>query len=144
MVRIRLSRGGAKKKAYYHIVVIDKRDKRDGKCLERVGSYDPALETQDRIKINHERLDYWIAKGAQISDRVKYLRKYSLDADNIKRREKIKLKELEKIKIKRAKKAEETKDEVKAEEKPAEETKEEVKAEEKPAEETKEESPKKE
>ena len=88
MVRIRLSRGGAKKKAYYHIVVIDKRDKRDGKCIERLGSYDPALETQDRIKINHERLDYWIAKGAQISDRVKYLRKYALDADNLKKREK--------------------------------------------------------
>ena len=136
MVRIRLSRGGAKKKAYYHIVVIDKRDKRDGKCIERLGSYDPALETQDRIKINHERLDYWIAKGAQISDRVKYLRKYALDADNLKKREKAKLKELEKIKIKRAKKAEEAK----AEEKPAEE----AKAEEKPVEKSKEENLKKE
>ena len=136
MVRIRLSRGGAKKKAYYHIVVIDKRDKRDGKCIERLGSYDPALETQDRIKINHERLDYWIAKGAQISDRVKYLRKYALDADNLKKREKAKLKELEKIKIKRAKKAEEAK----AEEKPVEE----AKAEEKPVEKSKEQNLKKE
>ena len=107
MVRIRLSRGGAKRKVYYHIVVIDKRDKRDGKCLERIGRYDPSLETQDRIKLNHERLDYWIGKGAQISDRVKYLRKYSLDPENIKKRERAKLKELEKIKIKRAKKAEE-------------------------------------
>ena len=87
---------------------MDKRDKRDGKCLERIGSYDPSLETQDRIKLNHERLDYWVGKGAQISDRVKYLRKYSLDPENIKKREKSKLKELEKIKIKRAKKAEET------------------------------------
>ena len=58
MVRIRLSRGGAKRKVYYHIVVIEKRDKRDGKCLERIGRYDPSLETQDRIKLNHERLDY--------------------------------------------------------------------------------------
>ena len=47
MVRIRLSRGGAKKKPYYHIVVIDKREKRDGKCLERIGSYDPSLETEN-------------------------------------------------------------------------------------------------
>ena len=88
MVRVRLSRGGAKKRPYYHIVVMDKRDRRDGRCLERIGSDDPSLETQDRIKINMERLDYWVSKGAQISERVKYLKKYSLDPDNIKKREK--------------------------------------------------------
>ena len=60
MVRIRLSRGGAKKRPYYHIVVMDQRDRRDGRSLERIGSYDPALETQDRIKIDMERLDYWV------------------------------------------------------------------------------------
>ena len=134
MVRIRLSRGGAKKKPYYHIVVIDKREKRDGKCLERIGSYDPSLETENRIKLNHERLDYWIGQGAQISDRVKYLRKYSLDPENIKKREKFKLKEIEKIKLRRIKKAEEQpKEEVKAEE----QTKKEVKEEKKPKKETK-------
>jgi len=142
MVRIRLSRGGAKKKPYYHIVVIDKREKRDGKCLERIGSYDPSLETENRIKLNHERLDYWIGQGAQISDRVRYLRKYSLDPENIKKREKFKLKEIEKVKLRRIKKAEEQpKEEVKEEKKP----KEEVKAEEQPKEEVKEEKkPKKE
>ena len=57
MVRVRLSRGGAKKRPYYHIVVMDKRDRRDGRCLERIGSYDPNLETQDRIKLDVERLD---------------------------------------------------------------------------------------
>jgi small subunit ribosomal protein S16 len=106
MVRIRLSRGGAKKRPYYHIVVMDQRDRRDGRSLERIGSYDPALETQDRIKINIERLDYWVSKGAQISDRVKYLKKYSLDPENIKTREKIKSSQLEKVKQKRLDKKE--------------------------------------
>ena len=106
MVRIRLSRGGAKKRPYYHIVVMDQRDKRDGRSLERIGSYDPALETQDRIKIDIERLDYWVSKGAQISDRVKYLKKYSLNPENIKTREKIKSAQLEKVKQKRLSKKE--------------------------------------
>ena len=106
MVRIRLSRGGAKKRPYYHIVVMDQRDRRDGRSLERIGSYDPALETQDRIKIDIERLEYWVSKGAQISDRVKYLKKYSLDPENIKTREKIKSSQLEKTKQKRLSKKE--------------------------------------
>ena len=101
MVRIRLSRGGAKKRPYYHIVVMDQRDRRDGRSLERIGSYDPALETQDRIKIDIERLNYWVSKGAQISERVKYLKKYSLDPENIKTRQKVKSLQLEKAKQKR-------------------------------------------
>ena len=132
MVRVRLSRGGAKKRPYYHIVVMDKRDRRDGRCLERIGSYDPSLETQDRIKIDIERLDYWVSKGAQISERVKYLKKYSLDPENIKKREKIKSSQLEKLKVKKlaAAKAKETKPEETAE------PKEEVKAEKNKVEET--------
>ena len=154
MVRIRLSRGGAKKRPYYHIVVMDKRQRRDGRCLERIGSYDPNLETEDRINLDLERLDYWVSKGAQISDRVKYLKEYSQDKDNLKNREKIKLSQLEKLKKKRLAKKEEVKaeepakEEVKTEEAvapeaPAEEpAKEEVKTEEAaapeaPAEETK-------
>jgi small subunit ribosomal protein S16 len=136
MVRIRLSRGGAKKRPYYHIVVMDQRDRRDGRSLERIGSYDPALETQDRIKINIERLDYWVSKGAQISDRVKYLKKYSLDPENIKTREKIKSSQLEKVKQKRLAKKEaeaapvaEAKTEVEAEAAPVAEAKTEVEAE---------------
>ena len=121
MVRVRLSRGGAKKRPYYHIVVMDKRDRRDGRCLERIGSYDPSLETQDRIKIDMERLDYWVSKGAQISERVKYLKKYSLDPDNIKKRKKIKSSQLEKLKVKKlaAAKVKETKPEEAAEPKEA-------------------------
>jgi len=109
MVRIRLSRGGAKKRPYYHIVVMDQRQRRDGRCLERIGSYDPHLETEDRINIDLSRLDYWVSKGAQISDRVKYLKKYSQDKDNLKNRKKIKLNELEKLKQKRLTKKEEAK-----------------------------------
>ena len=101
MVRIRLSRGGARKRPYYHIVVMDQRDRRDGRSLERIGSYDPALETQDRIKIDIERLNYWVSKGAQISERVKYLKKYSLDPENVKTRQKVKSLQLEKAKQKR-------------------------------------------
>ncbi|MAR78011.1 MAG: 30S ribosomal protein S16, partial [Gammaproteobacteria bacterium] len=106
MVRVRLSRGGAKKRPYYHIVVIDQKDRREGRCIERIGSYDPALETDERIKLNIERLEYWVSKGAQISERVKYLKKYSLDPDNLSKRQKAKEKELEKLKIKRLKKKE--------------------------------------
>ena len=122
MVRVRLSRGGAKKRPYYHIVVMDKRDRRDGRCLERIGSYDPNLETQDRIKLDIERLDYWVSKGAQISDRVKYLKKYSLDPENIKNREDYKKNQLKKLKAKKLvkKAAEEAPKEAVAEEAAAE------------------------
>ena len=107
MVRVRLSRAGAKKRPYYHIVVMDKRDRRDGRCLERIGSYQPSLETEDRIKLDHERLEHWISKGAQISERVKFLKKYSLDPENISKRAKIKSTQLEKLKQKKlAKKTE--------------------------------------
>ena len=136
MVRVRLSRGGAKKRPYYHIVVIDQKDRRDGRCLERLGSYDPNLETSDRIKLDVERLDYWVSKGAQLSDRVKLLKKYSLDPNNTENRKKIKSIQQEKqLQKKLAKKASEEApaEEVKAEEAPAEE----VKAEEAPAEEVK-------
>ena len=104
MVRVRLSRGGVRKKPYYHIVVIDKRDKRDGKCLERIGSYDPMLESEHRIKLDIERLEYWISKGAQLSNRVKLLQSYSMDPENINKRAAIKTKELEKNKARKAKK----------------------------------------
>ena len=51
MVRVRLSRGGGKKRPYYHIVVVDQKSKRDGKCIERIGSYDPNLENEKRITL---------------------------------------------------------------------------------------------
>ena len=71
MVRVRLSRGGGKKRPYYHIVVVDQKAKRDGKCIERIGSYDPNLESEKRITLKHDRLEHWVNQGAQMSNRVK-------------------------------------------------------------------------
>ena len=121
MVRVRLSRGGGKKRPYYHIVVVDQKAKRDGKCIERIGSYDPNLESDKRISLKQDRLEYWIGQGAQMSDRVRLLQKYSLDPDNIEKRKKIKNILLEKNKSKKLK-AKEAKEE-KAEAAPAEEEK---------------------
>ena len=72
-VRIRLSRGGAKKRPYYRIVVADSRRARDGKFIDQVGIYNPMLNKGDpeRIKIDIEKAKEWIGKGAQPSDRVK-------------------------------------------------------------------------
>ena len=71
-VRIRLARGGAKKRAYYRIVAADARSPRDGKFLERLGSYNPLLAAEDtnRVTINEERVRYWLGQGAQPTDRV--------------------------------------------------------------------------
>ncbi|WP_455366813.1 30S ribosomal protein S16 [Kaarinaea lacus] len=71
MVTIRLSRGGAKKRPFYNIVVQDSRRSRDGRFIERVGFYNPsAVENEEGVRINQERIDYWVGKGAQVSDRV--------------------------------------------------------------------------
>lgn len=71
-VAIRLSRGGAKKRPYYKIVVIDSRTARDGKFIERIGSYDPMQpkDSPDRVKIDADRAKHWLSVGAQPSDRV--------------------------------------------------------------------------
>jgi small subunit ribosomal protein S16 len=72
MVRIRLARGGAKKRPFYRIVAADSRSPRDGKFLERLGSYNPLLQQGDpnRIVLNEERIRYWLGHGAQVSDRI--------------------------------------------------------------------------
>ena len=103
MVRVRLSRGGGKKRPYYHIVVVDQKAKRDGKCIERIGSYDPNLESEKRITLKHDRLAYCVEQGAQMSNRVKLLQKYTLDPNNLEKRKKIKSSLLEKIKSKNLK-----------------------------------------
>jgi small subunit ribosomal protein S16 len=71
-LRIRLSRGGAKKRPYYNIVIADSRSPRDGRFIERVGSYNPmvAKDHPDRILLKEERIKYWMGVGAQPSDRV--------------------------------------------------------------------------
>ncbi|MCP3679324.1 MAG: 30S ribosomal protein S16 [Gammaproteobacteria bacterium] len=71
MVTIRLSRSGAKKSPFYHIVVIDSRTRRDGRSIERLGYFNPvARGNSPRLSINTEAIDLWIGKGAQISNRV--------------------------------------------------------------------------
>lgn len=72
MVRIRLARGGAKKRPFYRIIAADSRSPRDGKFLERLGSYDPLLKAEDpnRVVLVEERIRYWLSQGAQVSDRV--------------------------------------------------------------------------
>ena len=74
MVTIRLARGGAKKRPFYSIVVTDSRNARDGRFIERVGFFNPVARGQEeRVRINLERLAYWISNGAQASDRVAQL-----------------------------------------------------------------------
>ena len=76
MVVIRLSRGGAKKRPFYHIVVSDRRCARDGRCIEQIGYFNPIAAGKDvRLHLDHERALYWISKGAQPSDRVRQLLK---------------------------------------------------------------------
>ena len=74
MVKIRMSRGGAKKKPFYHIVVTDSRKSRDGRNIERLGFFNPVARGQEeRLRLDLERVDYWTGVGAQVSDRVKSL-----------------------------------------------------------------------
>jgi small subunit ribosomal protein S16 len=76
MVSIRLSRGGAKKRPFYHIVVTDQRNRRDGRYIERLGYFNPiAVDGKDQIRVDLPRVDYWISQGAQTSDRVSGLLK---------------------------------------------------------------------
>ncbi len=71
-VAIRLARGGSKKRPYYRIVVADSRSPRDGRFLERVGSYNPLLakDNPERVKLDADRARHWLSVGAQPSDRV--------------------------------------------------------------------------
>lgn len=78
MVKIRLSRGGAKSRPFYHIVVADVRSARDGRNIERVGFYNPIASGKDvKLQINTERVQQWIVKGAQMTDKVRYLMRES-------------------------------------------------------------------
>ena len=73
MLKIRLARGGAKKRPYYYIVVADSHSPRDGKFIERVGTYNPMLPkdgAQPRVTLKVERISEWLGKGAQPTDRV--------------------------------------------------------------------------
>ncbi|MFT4013413.1 MAG: 30S ribosomal protein S16 [Paracoccus sp. (in: a-proteobacteria)] len=71
-MKIRLARGGSKKRPHYSIVATDSRMPRDGRFLEKLGTYNPLLpkDSEDRIKMDVERVQYWLGQGAQPTDRV--------------------------------------------------------------------------
>ena len=71
MVKIRLSRHGAKKRPFYQIVVADGRARRDGQFIERIGFFNPvARGGEERLRLDRDRYDYWVSNGAQASKRV--------------------------------------------------------------------------
>ncbi len=74
MVKIRLRRMGAKKAPYYRIVVADSRFPRDGRCIEELGTYDPSADGE-KLKVDAERVKYWMTNGAQPTDTVRGLLK---------------------------------------------------------------------
>ena len=84
-LKLRLARAGTKKRPYYHVVVADARSPRDGRVIERIGSYNPMLEKTDekRIVIDAERATHWLKTGAQPTDRVERF----LDAAGLLKRE---------------------------------------------------------
>ena len=71
-LKIRLARGGSKKRPYYHVVLADARSPRDGRFLEKLGSWNPMLakDNAKRVELNEERIKHWVANGAQPTDRV--------------------------------------------------------------------------
>ncbi|MDR3522739.1 MAG: 30S ribosomal protein S16 [Acetobacteraceae bacterium] len=71
-LKIRLSRAGAKKRPYYHIVVSDSRSPRDGRFIEKVGSYNPMLPSDhaERVRLQNDRIAHWLSQGALATDRV--------------------------------------------------------------------------
>ncbi len=71
-MKIRLARGGSKKRPFYRIVAADSRMPRDGRFIEKLGTYNPLLpkDNPDRVRMNVERIQYWLGQGAQVTDRV--------------------------------------------------------------------------
>ncbi len=132
MVKIRLSRGGTKKRPFFHVVATNSRSSRDGKYIERLGFFNPsALDHEEDIRIDLERVKYWESQGAILSDRVRSLIKL-LAVDREQRRAQ-RAEKINKKKIARKEK--------KLQETPAEEPAAETKAEPEAAEETPAEEP---
>ncbi len=81
MVKIRLTRGGAKKRPFYHIVVTDQRNKRDGRSIERVGFYNPVAQgNEKRVELDTARVQHWVSNGAQLTDKVAVIYKEAAKA----------------------------------------------------------------
>lgn len=76
MVKIRLARGGAKKRPFYQVVVTDCRNPRDGRFLEKVGFFNPTAQGKaEKLRLDTDRIDHWVGLGAQLTDRVAKLLK---------------------------------------------------------------------
>ena len=74
MVTIRLSRGGSKKRPFYHLTVADSRKSNSGRFIERVGFFNPVARGQEeRLRVDNERVEFWLGQGAGMSDRVAQL-----------------------------------------------------------------------
>ncbi len=71
-IKLRLARGGSKKRPFYRIVAADSRMPRDGRFVEKLGTYNPLLpkDSEERVKMDMERVQYWLGQGAQVTDRV--------------------------------------------------------------------------
>jgi small subunit ribosomal protein S16 len=83
MVVIRLARGGAKKRPFYHLTVADQRNPRDGRFIERVGFFNPVARGKEIVsRVDLGRVDYWLSKGAQPTDRVSGLIKAARQTDD--------------------------------------------------------------
>jgi len=81
MVTIRLARGGSKKRPFYHLTVTNSRSARDGKFIERIGFFNPiARGAEERLRVDYDRLNYWVGTGAQVSERVESLIKAAKQA----------------------------------------------------------------
>ena len=137
MVVIRLTRAGAKKRPFYHICVSDRRNKRDGRFIEKIGFFNPIAKSgEEKIKVDLERFEYWTSVGAQPSETVEMLiARSKLSDKEIEEIEKKKSKLVQKRKQKAALEAKQKSEEAPAEEAPQEEAAEEVPAEEAPQEE---------
>lgn len=82
MVVIRLARGGSKRRPFYHIVVTDSRKRRDSGYIERLGFFNPVARGQEvRLHVEKDRVEHWLGRGAQMSDRVKSLWKQAKKAE---------------------------------------------------------------
>ena len=83
MVSIRLSRTGAKRRPFYHIVVADSRNRRDGRFVERVGFFNPiATGGEEKLRVDRERLAHWMSRGAKPTERVAQLLKQQAKAQS--------------------------------------------------------------
>ena len=132
MVVIRLSRAGAKKRPFYHICVSDRRNKRDGRFIEKIGFFNPIAKSgEEKIKVDLERFEYWTSVGAQPSETVEMLiARSKLSDKEIEEIEKKKSELVQKRKQKAALEAKQKSEEVPAEEATAEEAPQEAAAEE--------------